>query len=121
MFAHVLLLGRTSFQNLRLSFGLNPRGGISFAPVANINKAGRVIWYGLDPPEDSFASSRSKIIKCIKKTTYEFFFQISNARRTFTILQVITPMHYDQFLSFSNPASLLRKLWYENAIDVSSC
>ena len=49
MFAHVLLLGRTSFQKLRLGFGLNPRGGISFAPVANINKAGRVIWYGLDP------------------------------------------------------------------------
>ena len=86
MFAHVLLLGRTSFQKLRLGFDLNPRGGSSFAPVANINKAGRVIWYGLDQSEDSFASSRSKIIKCIKKKRLEFFFQISNARRTFTIL-----------------------------------
>ena len=33
---HVLLRGRTSFQNLIVGLGSKPRGGISFAHVANI-------------------------------------------------------------------------------------
>lgn len=32
MFAHVLLLGRTSFQKLRLGLGLNPRAGFHLHP-----------------------------------------------------------------------------------------
>ena len=34
MLAHVLLLRRTSSQNLMVGAGLNPNGGISLAPVA---------------------------------------------------------------------------------------
>ena len=33
---HVLLRGRTSFQNLMVGLGSKPRGGISLAHVANI-------------------------------------------------------------------------------------
>ena len=42
---HVLLLGQMSYQNWTVGFSLHPKGGISDAPVANINTADKVIEY----------------------------------------------------------------------------
>lgn len=72
----VLLLGRTSSQNLIVAFGRNPKGGTSSAPVANTKIAGKVTVNLESSGDVSYSANTNKIIKFTVTLTnfcFEYF------------------------------------------------